>query len=530
MKKIFISTIVLALIFSGCTDEFVDANTNPYQISDESLRQDNNHVGAFFPTMLDGIIGDQIHHNLANDSFVRHLGTPTPFVGGINNTTYYIRWNPYWGRVYNNIFKPSAAVIDIAEEEGNVVFVSWAKLIRLYAASRLTALFGPIIYSDFGSTSSVINYDSEEELYDIWFSELDEIVATLTANSEFGGMSAFDASYGGNINNWIKFANSLRLRLAIRISKVDPVLAQAQAEKAMSAAGGLITTNADNLMVSLYGHVYYEDRICFGWGDTRMSASMESILGGYNDPRIAKYFDPAADNTLYPDHPTSPYKGIRNGATLGSKSDRLEYSTISSDFKTVSNRRLYTAAETHLNIAEAALRGWNTNGLGTAGEAYEAGVRASFSDWGAGGVDTYLADDTALPFDYDDPKAAGAINDFVNRITTTVKWDDAATNEVKLEKIITQKWIAAYTNTVECWVDQRRTGYPKLPFNYQNDSDATWGVIAADDFIRRMPFVDAERNGNPDGVAGATTKLGGPDEIGTHLWWDTNGGFPNTNF
>ena len=108
-------------------------------------------------------------------------------------------------------------------------------------------------------------------------------------------------------------------------------------------------------------------------------------------------------------------------------------------------------------------------------------------------------------------------------IMVTVMWDEADDNETKLEKIMTQKWISGYMNSIETWVDHRRTDYPKLPFNYKNDSNADWGVIAADDFLRRMPFTTNERTGNPDGVSDATSKLGGPDEIGTRLWWDTGG-------
>jgi hypothetical protein len=111
----------------------------------------------------------------------------------------------------------------------------------------------------------------------------------------------------------------------------------------------------------------------------------------------------------------------------------------------------------------------------------------------------------------------------MNRFDVTVKWDEAADNEVKLDKIMTQKWITSVHNTIEIWVDHRRTGYPKLPYNYKNDSNSDWGIIPADDFLRRMPFVNGERNNNPNGVADATTKLGGPDEIGTRLWWDTGG-------
>jgi len=155
---------------------------------------------------------------------------------------------------------------------------------------------------------------------------------------------------------------------------------------------------------------------------------------------------------------------------LVAKDDHLPFSTISETFKNVGNRRLFAACETHFLKAEAALRGWEN--AGDVKSNYENAIKASFAEWGAGGADEYLMDDTSLPLDYDDPVYLGDINDFTNRIMVTVKWNETATNEVKLEKIMTQKWISGYMNTVETWVDHRRTDYPKLPFNYQNDSNS----------------------------------------------------------
>ncbi|MEE9361555.1 MAG: SusD/RagB family nutrient-binding outer membrane lipoprotein [Cellulophaga sp.] len=519
MKKIIYICIVALLAFSACTDDFVELNKNPFEIDDESLKQDFNNVGAFYPPMLKNLFGHQIEHNLSHDSWVRHLGTPTPFVGGINNTTYVIRWNTYWNRIYDQIMSPATNVIKIAESENYPVFVEWAKLIKILGMHRLTAYHGPVIFTKFGEEPAT--YDSEPVLYNAFFTQLDEIQSVFAANQDYVGLAKFDASYGGKMDQWSKLVNSLRLRLAIRLSKVDPALAKTQGEKAMSDPAGLIETNGDNFLVSLYGDVFPPVTISFGWGDTRMSASMESILIGYEDPRIAKFFDPATDASLYPDHADYPYKGIRNGAELNAKGDRLEFSNISSDFKNVTNRRFLTAAEVHFLKAEAALRGWV--GAGDAQVHYEAGVNTSFEDWGAGGAATYLANDSNLPIDYDDPKATGAVNDFVNRITSTVAWDAAGTNEEKLEKIITQKWIDGYTNSIEAWVDHRRTDYPKLPFNYKNDSNADWGIIPADDFLRRQVFLTSQRENNASSVAEATGFLGGPDEIGTKLWWDTGG-------
>lgn len=525
MKKL-IYLIVLVFAFSACTDNFEETNTNPYQISGESLKQDFNHVGAFYSSMLSQIFGNQVDHNLANVTFSQHLATPTPFTGGINNTTYYIRWNGYWAREYNNVMAPANQVIDIAEADGYTVFVEWANLIKIISMSRVTTYYGPIIYTNYGSTGNAL-YDSEETLYTAFFADLDRIIAEFSANTDYVGLKNFDASFGGDVSKWARYANSLRLQLAMRISKVAPALARAQGEKALADPVGLIESNGDNFNISLYGTKFHPAQICFEWGDTRMSATMESILIGYKDNRIEKYFDPVTDMSLVTDHPDWPYKGIRNGAELVAKDDRLSFSTIDIEFNDpakFTKRKVMSADEVHFLKAEAALRDWaGSGGPGMAQTHYETGVKASFELWGAGGADEYLADNTSLPIDYNDPKAAGAVNDFVNQITTTVAWDEGASNEIKLEKIITQKWIAAYTNEMEAWVDYRRTGYPKLPMVYQNSSNSDWGIIPVGETIKRMPFVQTEREGNAAGVADATAKLGGPDEIGTRLWWDTGG-------
>jgi hypothetical protein len=153
--------------------------------------------------MLKAISGNQVMHNLNNDSWVRHYATPTPFVGGINNTTYYPRWiHQYWNRIYGSIMAPGRQVIQIAEEGGYDMFVQWTKLIQILAASRLSAYHGPIIYSNYGTQGDVM-YDTEAELYTTWFSELDKVVSTFSSDTSYSGFKDFDASYGGSIPHWI---------------------------------------------------------------------------------------------------------------------------------------------------------------------------------------------------------------------------------------------------------------------------------------------------------------------------------------
>ncbi|PID92782.1 MAG: SusD/RagB family nutrient-binding outer membrane lipoprotein [Bacteroidetes bacterium] len=518
MKKIFIAIIASFVLFA-CTDNFEEANRNEFLISDKQLEQDYNLLGFPFQGLMRNQFGGQVEEDLCHDNWVRHMGTPTPFVGGSNNTTYYMRWNYYWGRIYNNVMSPAAQVIKQADEGGYEVFSAWARFMQVYAISKLTAYHGPVIYSNYGIQGQANIYDSEPVLYEKLFADLDAIQSVFSANLDYTGLKKFDASYNGDMGKWCKLINSLRLRLAMRLVNVNPDMAKTEGEKALGDSNGLISSNGDNFTISLYGNKMPLNVIAFDWSDTRMGAAMESILVGLKDNRIASFFAPATDETLYPDHPDWPYKGIHSGAWLEAKDQRLAFSAPNESFKSVTSRRSFTYAEVCFLKAEAALRGWA--GAGNAQEDYEDGVKASFADWGAGGVDAYLADATSTPIDYVDPKDDR--NNWESRSEVTVAWNEADDNETKLEKIITQKWINNFTNANEAWVDHRRTGYPKLPYNTKNTSNADWGVIPADDFLRRVPFTNYERDNNSEGVADATEKLGGPDEIGTRLWWDVEG-------
>ncbi len=519
MKKLFIALLFLGALAS-CTKNFETTNQNPYQISDEMLKQDFNLVGSPFSGLLFNLNGPQVEEDLCQDSWMGYLNTPTPFVGNVNNTTYYIRWNGYWGRVYGSVMSPSKQVIQLAKDNGLPLFATWAKLIRILSVSKLTAIHGPVIYSNYGSTANSILYDKESDLYNLFFSQLDSIQTEFAANKTYKGFVKFDPSYKGDVNGWMKVVNSTRLRLAMRLSKVAPALAKTQGEKAMSDPAGLITTNADNFNIALLGNKMYMAVICFEWDDTRMGAVMESFLLGLKDGRVAKYFQ-GPNLSQNPALSVYSYKGIRNGAYTDAKIDRVPYSRVSDDFQTVQTRRSITAAEVSFLKAEAALRGWA--GAGDAKTNYETGVRLSFADWAAGGVDAYLADATSKPIDYVDPKDAR--NNFTASSSITVAWNAGDSNELKLEKIITQKWINNFTNTLESWVDFRRTGYPKIPHVAKNDSNADWGVIPANEWIKRMPFVPGERTGNTAAVADAVSKMGAgaKDDIATRLWWDTTG-------
>lgn len=239
-----------------------------------------------------------------------------------------------------------------------------------------------------------------------------------------------------------------------------------------------------------------------------MSAEMEVILKGFNDGRISKFFKAPADATL------GDYKGIRQGIDINAKSQYGSHSLLGDVVMTATDKVWMTTAEIYFLKAEAALRGWA--GAGNAKTNYEEGVKASFTQHGIAGSSTYLADATSTPNDFVD--AINATNNIAYSTDVKVAYNQSGTNEEQLEQIITQKWIAMFPDGQEAWSEFRRTGYPKVFPVVINNSG---GDIDTNIQIRRINFVDSEKNTNSENVQKAVSFLKGPDNGGTRLWWDT---------
>lgn len=508
------------MLGSACTKNFEDLNTDPYGITNESLKQDYNIVGALYKPMLmniytyDPVWKFQLQQNLLGDVFSGYLMIPTPFRGNSNNTNYDLvdGWNGFpWSIAYTNIMN-NALTIKTRAETDLPHFYAWSLIIKVEAMHRLSDMFGPIVYSHFGENPTSAEFDSQKDAYNNFFADLDFAIKTLESYAADGNtdFANFDIAYGGDITKWIKFANSLRLRLAIRIANVDPAKAKMEAEAAVNNSYGLIASNDENFTVDP-GLLHPLSTINSAWNDIRMGAPMESILKGYNDPRIANYFLKSDKN--------GEYLGIRNGIDIAAKSDYQGFSKLGPVIETT-KVQLMTAAEVSFLKAEGALRGWAMGG--TAKGFYEAGVTLSFDQYGASGIAAYLADNTSMPAAYVDPVNANNNVSGADLSTATIAWDDAASNEVKLEKIITQKWIAMYPDGQEAWSEFRRTGYPKLFTVVVNNSG---GKISTTDFIRRVNLPTVEYETNAAETEKAVQTLKGPDNGGTRLWWDTGSNF-----
>ncbi len=531
INKLSLFILVFSLIgISSCSD-FDDVNDNPRNITQEQLEVDFQHVGSNYRPIFENIYqyapawSYQLQQNLNADVFSGYMTNPRPFVAGANNTTYNLvsGWNDFiWTVPYSNVMNNVATINRLTEEEFPTLNAV-ALILKVEAMHRVSDVFGPIVYTNFGDLENAGVYDSQQEAYNAFFTDLDTAEASLMADIDNGRFTAFDLAYGGNYTKWVIFANSLRLRLAMHISKVDPAKAKIEGEKALNHPLGVMTANEDGFFVnSNIDHPLAT--IDNSWGDIRMNASMESILSGYNDPRINSYFsevNPGDSETI----PVVPgeLKGVRNGLPLLSgfadelaqKADYINFAVLNDDIHTPIVQ-LMTAAEVYFLRAEAALRNWE--GAGDAQTNYEQGISISFQQRGANGASSYITDNTSTPADYVDPVTPA--NNIEALSDATIAWDAGDSNEMKLEKIITQKWIAMFPEGQEAWTEYRRTGYPRI---FPVVSNQSGGIVDTDIQIRRIPFVDSELSTNAMGVAAAVSLLGGPDNAGTRVWWDTGG-------
>jgi hypothetical protein len=509
---------LILLEFTSCTKSFEKYNTDNTGLNSKQFQ-----VGLIYPAIQTAIFGEegnyQLDQNLNADCYSGYMMSANPFRGNINNLTYSLvdGWNQ---QIFIDAYTSSLFDINAIAKAGTKTaqpdFWGIALILKVETFDRLTDKYGPVSYTASGKSVVSTPYDSQQSVYQQFFLQLDTAVTSLNsfvaANPGKTPFQAYDLVYNGDYKEWIKFANSLRLRLAMHLVKVDAATAQAQAQKALDPAnGGVLTVNTDNAGISGGGYHNPLNVITSSWTDISMGAPLESYMVGYKDPRLSKYVAPATDPRF-----AGQYKGIRIGSLITAKPGYSGYSILNTQtaFTSGSPMLMMTAAEVWFLKAEAALRGWT--GAGDAQTDYTTGIQTSMQQWGVSGS-AYIADVTSKPAAYVDP--SNAVNNSPSVSTITIGWDPAAANEQKLERIITQKWLAMYPEGQEAWTEYRRTGYPKLFPVVNNNSN---GTIDSQTQIRRLAYPQNEYTTNGTEVKKAVQLLGGPDNGGTRLWWDVS--------
>ncbi|MCM1177349.1 MAG: SusD/RagB family nutrient-binding outer membrane lipoprotein [Bacteroidales bacterium] len=505
-------------LLAGCVKNFEEYNVNKHEATPEqaaavlsgSLFQQIQRTVILYRDGTGTLDSDyQVSYNLCADTWA---GYTAPTLGdGRNNGSFYINDNwarSLWVNKYSKSMNAYSRLESIMADAPDSKITAIADIMKVAAMHQVTDYYGPAPYSKVG-TSLTPDYDSQESIYRQMLSELDEAIDELevysVANPGAKILEDYDLVYGGDPSMWIRFANTLRLRLAMRVVYADPELAQEEAEKSLSDSFGLIDSNSSNAIVSgVSHHPIYEINVNFNDADAQIGASMDCYLNGYNDPRKFLIAKPAKDGELH-----GVRNGIHNTNWTPYKNTAANVSAPNADNYSIV---WMNAAESYFLRAEAALRGWNAGG--SAKDFYEAGVRTSFEEWGASGVDAYLQDNTSVPAAFVD--VVGNANASAPS-SITIAYNDADDFETNLERIMTQKWIALFPNGCEAWAEYRRTRYPKLVTPANNDSN---GEVNTDLQIRRVPYPISEQSENAKGLSTGLSALGGLDNAGTKLWWD----------
>ncbi len=516
IKLFFCCTLVL--IAPSCTKDFEGLNVNKGHISDDDLKKDGAEAAFLLPVMMNNIISTttsvQTQQNLQAESYAGFLEAPSNFLGNVNTTTYMTRgiwansYNVSVNGIMNNWLTLKQKGFDVKYPDLYAI----ALILKVAAGQRLVDTFGPFPYSKFGDSAEP-KFDSPQQAYAAMFVDLQQAVSSLLAaektNPDFdvARFKKWDrSSLNGEYTKWIKLANTIRLRMAIRISVADAAKGKTEGEKAvLPENGGLLDAVTGSFTVSPSSGTNPYFTMTTAWSDTRISAAVVTYLQGFGDPRLPIYALPGNDPVL-----NNTYRGIRPGVERPTKSVYENYSK----YNVTENGRVkvFDVAESYFLKAEGVLRGWNM-GASTAQQLYEEGIKTSIAANGTGGADLYLQSTTTqLP--YVDPKRP----DYNSPPLTTnvVKWDEGASFETKLEKIITQKWIALFPEGTEAWAEFRRTGYPKQ-YHIMAPQNP---LLPLGTFIKRLTYPTAVVTASQAAYNEAVTAyLGGKEDESVKFYW-----------
>lgn len=547
---IILSAALLAGISSSCSDSYM-----------EDLNTDKSKANSIDPNAQLTTAELQTYGDLGMVEIYRnYLYAFTQQLMGCWNTTNYggrhtvdnNEMGRIWTSFYPKAIKNLTDAIHRSAEDGNRKNINAIlRIYRVYMMSVITDIYGDAPYSEagLGYLKEIYNpkYDTQEDIYNDFFTELKDAASALNAaNDRITG----DVIYNGDVAKWIKLANSLRLRYAMRISDVAPEKARKEFEDALASEGGVLTSGSDDALIK-----YMDISFSFGqdsYTDYRGNALSQLLFGNdpannpsylcstffnqlYNtkDPRtfmIARFYYDGLMSQTSPDNridltdeitgkgiamnPCQPGAFSYDPWPQGYDSDMMkEIAKTNPSVETTMAREtepklannflrgdnpgvVMTCAEVNLLLAEASLKKWNTGG--TMEGFYSKGVRAAMD---------FLADN----YGYD----RISDNDFNAYIADN---GTGHTEQQAKAAINTQAWILHFTNPAECWANVRRSGYPRLksPAEYGFRQYLTGGK----DIPVRLCYPTLESSYNKPGYDEALKRMGGKDSWNTHVWWD----------
>jgi hypothetical protein len=397
----------------------------------------------------------------------------------------------HWQGFYAGPLEDFQKIIEQGTETNTPNWTAIGTILQQWTFQIVTDTWGDVPYSQALTAEANTNpkYDAQKDIYYGMLAKLTTASGMIQPSGTTFG--AEDEIYGGDAVKWRKFANSLRMRMAMRISNVDPVKAKTEFLAAYNAPGGVFSSNADNAELHYTGSVPSDNPIyaVFHEGqryDQAMSATTVDTLKRLNDPRLAVYADPAPNGCTG----GGDYCGWKNGSTTGPASDFNAISPIGHLFKEVPNKpsTMMTYSEVLFLEAEAAAKGWIAADAATL---YRAAITASMQQYGidATATATYLAQ----------PSVA----------------------YTGMRSIWVQKWISLFGNGPEQFAEIRRSAF----LNGANVEYIPFLTAAQRSSQKRVPFrvpyPSSEQATNHDMVLAAIAANGGSTLYDHRVWWNT---------
>jgi hypothetical protein len=501
MKKKLLIMIAMIASLQSCDNGFEDINTNPdasTKVVPEYVFSKSQYDAA--RNILLGAAGTMQYTTSFNE--VAGFGSKYIFLQG---TAPYVVFNNAYPNEINEIGEVIRAV---SADPNSINKLAAARIWKVYCFHRVTDLYGDIPYSDsgLGYTKALYKprYDAQSEIYKDMLKELDEAVLSFAADKPTFG--AADLLYGGNIDQWKRFAYSLMLRLGMRLTKVDAALAETWVKKAI--AGGVIRLDADIARIKYVtgGQDINKNPLALV-----MLANDYKPANGSSNPEGGKFQKTFID---YLKNTNDPRLGVLSVVYVAGKADTTasiqkgmpaNFINKPADFVTYSepNQKtllkedapilLVTSAETNLLLAEASLRNWYN--AETPEALFELGTRAGLRQWALVGADGVISDAK------------------INAYVAAHPFNSGGTFDEKMEQIHTQFWVALFPDAQEVFSNWRRTGYPVLVPNVV-PGNSTGGVI-----FRRMLYPPTEENLNSEEYQEAIGRQGANSFL-TRVWWD----------
>ncbi|MBS1915017.1 MAG: SusD/RagB family nutrient-binding outer membrane lipoprotein [Bacteroidetes bacterium] len=518
LSSIILAGAITITVFGSCKKDLLNTNTDPNSVSVDVFDPNNilTAVQLYYTGSTDNAIEVEETEIQGAGCFIQHWASTSGYYFGDKYLFSPGGWGSFFDHVYPSTVK--YAVDLYTTTQGKPQYKNLHQIARIMKAmtfERITDVYGDVPYFQAGLAyhGSVYfpTYDKQQDIYTDLLKEVSEAVDSLDDNADLPVGDMFYSHSSDQIGAWRKFGNTLLLRMAMRLTKVDPETAKTYVNKVI---GNTMQSNDDNAIVQ---HGTNDpltiNRIYRGIGEDgdiqlsgQISKTFIDFLKDNNDPRLPvlsyvypQGFSPGDDPSGGSSDPADQ-NGLPNGYDGGNTAtgiinypgylgDLTLYSRPSPIiFNATAPTLVLTYAESELLLADAAAR-W---GIGDAATHYNNGVLAAITELGAYGSDGEIDSQDAQ--DYLDAHPYDPANG--------------------LEMINTQFWAATFFNEYEAWSNYRRTGFPVLtPVTYPGSQSS--GAIP-----RRMVYSTVDKQVNNANYNDAVSRLNGGDKITSRMWWD----------